>query len=73
MSVYKKEEPSFFDLSLQSILINQTLLPNEMVLVCDGPLTDELYAVIDKYQGVFPQILRVYKLENNVGLGASKW
>ena len=69
MSVYKKEEPSFFDLSLQSILINQTLLPNEMVLVCDGPLTDELYAVIDKYQSAFPQILRVYKLENNVGLG----
>ena len=69
MSVYKKEEPSFFDLSLQSILINQTLLPNEMVLVCDGPLTDELYAVIDKYQSAFPQILQVYKLENNVGLG----
>ena len=44
MSVYKKEEPSYFDLSLQSILVNQTLLPNEMVLICDGPLADELYA-----------------------------
>lgn len=69
MSVYKKEDPSYFDLSLQSILVNQTLLPDEMVLICDGPLTDALYAVIDKYQKLFPEILKVFKLENNVGLG----
>ena len=40
MSVYNKENPNFFDSALESNLINQTLKPNEFVLVCDGPLND---------------------------------
>lgn len=68
MSVYFKENPSYFDLSLESILIKQTLLPNEFVLVCDGELTPDLEAVIDKYMKIFPDILKVYRKENG-GLG----
>ena len=40
LSVYKKEQPIFFQQSLDSIF-NQTLLPDEIVLVKDGPLTDD--------------------------------
>lgn len=69
MSVYEKETPSFFDLSLESVLKNQTLPPNEMVLVCDGPLNLELDAVIEKYATQYHSIMRVYRLPVNGGLG----
>ena len=68
MSVYFKENPSYFDLSLESTLIKQTLLPNEFVLVCDGELTPELDTIIDKYMMMCPGILKVYRKENG-GLG----
>lgn len=68
MSVYYKEKPEYFDLSLESNLVNQTLTPNEFVLICDGELTPELDAVIEKYQKLFPEILKVYRKENG-GLG----
>ena len=69
MSVYHKENAAFFDLALHSILVEQGLLPTEFVLVCDGPLTPELDAVIDEYTQRFPKILRVFRTENNQGLG----
>lgn len=69
MSVYYKENPKHFDLALQHILIKQTLLPDEFVLVCDGPLTKELDEVIDKYAHVALNVLKVYRLEKNSGLG----
>ena len=68
MSVYYKENPVFFDLSLESNLVKQTLTPNEFVLVCDGALTTELEDVIKKYQSLYPDILKVYRKENG-GLG----
>ena len=68
MSVYYKERPEFFDLSLESNLVTQTLKPNEFVLICDGALTPELESVISKYQALFPDILKVYRKENG-GLG----
>lgn len=68
MSVYFKENPVFFDLALDSILVKQTLIPNEFVLVCDGNLTPELESVIEKYQKSFPEILKVFRKENG-GLG----
>lgn len=68
MSVYYKENAEYFDLSLESNLINQTLRPDEFVLVCDGDLTPELETVIDKYQKLVPDVLKVYRKENG-GLG----
>ena len=50
MSVYNKEKPEYLDLALKSNLENQTLRPNEMILICDGVLTEELYNVISKYE-----------------------
>jgi glycosyltransferase involved in cell wall biosynthesis len=69
MSVYHKENPEHFDLALHHILEEQTLLPNEFILVCDGPLNEELYAVIEKYSIAFPEVLKIFKLEKNGGLG----
>lgn len=69
MSVYCKENPDFFSMSLNSIF-NQTVLPSEVVLVEDGPLTPELYNVVDIFVGKHPEI-KVVPLEKNGGLGAA--
>ena len=45
MSVYRKENFEYFQTALDSV-INQTLQPDEIVIVEDGKLTDELYKVI---------------------------
>lgn len=54
MSVYKKENPEYFKASLESV-INQTMQPDEIVVIKDGPLTTELedvlQAVAEKLQG----------------------
>lgn len=48
MSVYSKERAAYLHESLTSIL-NQTVFPAEIVLVKDGPLTEELEAVINSF------------------------
>jgi len=52
LSVYKTESPIHFDRALQSVLADQTLCPDKVVLVEDGPLTQELYDVIEKWNGI---------------------
>lgn len=64
MSLYKKEHPEYLRLALDS-MINQTAKPDEIVLVEDGPLTDELYAVVEEYR----QYLHIVINEKNLGLG----
>lgn len=65
MSLYKKEKPEYLRLAIDS-MINQTVPPDEIVIVEDGPLTDELYAVLDEYS-----MLHRVKNETNLGLGIS--
>ena len=69
MSVYIKENPLFLEQSLTSILINQSLPPNEVVLVKDGLLSPELDAVILDFQEKYPECMKVIELESNHGLG----
>ena len=64
MSLYKKEHPEYLRLALDS-MINQTISPDEIVLVEDGPLTDELYDVIEEYRNH----IRIVVNERNLGLG----
>ena len=68
MSVYKSDNPDFFDRALSSITDEQTIIPNEIVLVVDGPVNAEINAVIDKYEGKY-EIFKVIRLEQNGGLG----
>ena len=69
MSVYYKEKGDYFDLSLKSNLDDQTRKPDEFVLVCDGELTEELDSIIEKYERKYPDIISVYRLNQNQGLG----
>ena len=62
MSVYYKEQPEYLQQSMESIL-HQTVPASDFVLVCDGPLTAELDAVIEKMQQLFGTVLHVHRLK----------
>ena len=64
MSVYYKEKPEYLQQSIESMLA-QTVKTDDFVLVCDGPLTLELDAVIADFE----KELHVVRLEKNMGLG----
>lgn len=68
MSVYEKEKAIYLKECLDSILINQSIMPNELVIVEDGPLTNELNITLDEYEQEYSFIKRI-KLEKNKGLG----
>ena len=42
MSVYKNDNADFLKLALKSIYEDQTVKPDEIVVVCDGPLTPQI-------------------------------
>lgn len=67
MSLYFKERPEFLRQSLDSVF-NQTVVPNEIVMVEDGPLTPELYNVLNEFATNHPELKRV-SLKENSGLG----
>jgi len=71
MPVYYKENPDFFKTALESV-INQTLMPNEVVIVKDGPLTPELDSVIENFVSKHPQLFNIVALEQNVGQGKAR-
>lgn len=68
LSLYIKEHPEFLKQSLDS-LFTQTLPPDEIVLVLDGPLTQELNEVVSAYATRYDRILKVVPLPQNLGLG----
>ena len=68
MSVYFKENPEWFDNSIKSML-EQTIFPDEFVIVEDGELTDDLDRVVEKYVKKFPNVFKIVKIEKNGGLG----
>lgn len=67
MSVYKKEKPEYLAQALDSV-INQTLVPDEILLMEDGPLTEELNQLIEEYKNKCPQLV-TFQFEENVQLG----
>lgn len=66
MSVYKNDLPSDFIVAVHSIYNEQTLKPSEIVLVVDGPISDELSNTIKKMQDEIP-VLKIIPLEQNMG------
>jgi glycosyltransferase involved in cell wall biosynthesis len=50
-------------------IISQTILPDEIVIVLDGAISDEVNSVLDKYLKANPKLYVIVPLEKNVGLG----
>lgn len=69
MCVYGKDDPNHFKIAVDSIL-NQTLEPDEVVLVVDGPVPDELDAIIKNYEE--DPLFKVVRLEVNRGHGDAR-
>lgn len=67
LSIYHKENPEYLRQCMDSIL-SQTLLPDEIVMVKDGPLTEELDAMLDEYQQKI-SYMKLVPLKVNLGLG----
>ena len=68
MSVYKNEKADYLRIAMNSMW-NQTVVTNDFVLICDGPLTEEIDEVIKDMQLQHPDKLHVIRLKQNRGLG----
>lgn len=66
MSVYYKENPLYLKQAIESIL-NQTLVPTEIVIVKDGKLTEELETILDDYLN--NSLFKIVGYDDNRGLG----
>lgn len=68
MAVYGKDDPQLFRHALQSVFDN-SLLPNEIWIVVDGPLSLELEVVLGQFEQDAPaQMMHVLRLPVNLGL-----
>ncbi len=68
ISVYKNDNAAQLERALQSITSLQTVSPSEIVLVVDGPISQELDEVIGNYEKN-KDIYKVIRLAQNAGLG----
>ena len=69
MSVYKNDHPEFLKLALQSIYEHQTVKPDEIVIVIDGPVGKEILDTLDSFSCDKQGVVKCYAQEKNMGLG----
>lgn len=69
MCVYNGDNAEHFCESLNSVF-NQTVIPDEVVLVVDGPVNDGINDVISRFEN--NSIFKVIRLEKNVGHGNAR-
>ena len=58
MSLYIKEKPEYLDMAIKS-MIEQTLEPDEIVIVKDGQITPQLQAVLNRYEKEYPRLFNI--------------
>lgn len=68
MSLYKNEKVEYLDKSIMSML-SQTVVPDEIVIVKDGPLTKELEDTLNNYLNSYPNLFKIIPSKENLGLG----
>lgn len=74
MCVYGGDNPEFFDAAVSSI-VDQTVLPSEIVLTVDGPIPNAIETVIEKYRTQLSNSaiqFRVVYLGKNMGHGEAR-
>lgn len=68
-SVYRNDKPEFVARALESITTAQSVKPDEVVLVVDGPVPDELRKLINDTAQSADNFYNVIWLPENKGLG----
>lgn len=69
MCVYGKDNPEWFETAVNSVL-NQTVVPDEVVLVVDGPVPETLDTVIKKFEQI--PCFKSVRLPVNMGHGEAR-
>lgn len=69
LPVYAGDRADFLRRAFASSVDEQTLPPDDVVIVQDGPLPDSLIEVCDELVATSPVAVRLVRLERNVGLG----
>ena len=65
---YCKEKADNLNLAIKSV-IEQTLKPNEILIIQDGELGEDLKSIIIKYKELYPELINIIKFEQNQGIG----
>jgi glycosyltransferase involved in cell wall biosynthesis len=71
MSVYGRDDPAHLVVAFRSVVHDQTRPPDDVVLVQDGPVPDELRAVINEVMDDSPAPVTLLSLEDNQGLAVA--
>ena len=67
MSVYSKTNTDDLKMSIDSML-NQTVIPEQFVIVLDGPVGQGLLELLATYQAEYSEIFSIVSLKENHGL-----
>lgn len=67
MSVYKNDIAQYVKMSIDSML-NQTIYPNQYIIVEDGKLKVDTEKMIKSYKDKYPDLFKIIKIEKNMGL-----
>lgn len=68
-SVYRNDKPEFVRVALDSMLVEQTLKPSEIVLVRDGFVPVDLERSLFEYEAKYSDVMHIIRLDKNGGLG----
>lgn len=67
MSCYKNDNPNHLKIAIESIF-NSSVLPDQYIIVVDGPVSIEIDLVLDSCVKKFP-VIELQRLKENQGLG----
>jgi glycosyltransferase involved in cell wall biosynthesis len=70
MSLYIKEDPEYLKQAVNSMIF-QTVKPDEIVIIKDGPLTDNLERVLNDFEKQYPGFFNIVSFKENLGLGTA--
>lgn len=71
MCVYEKDNPDWFEKALKSV-VEQTVKPDEIVLVVDGPIPEKIQSIIVKYSKILEGKFNTIYFPKNQGHGNAR-
>lgn len=67
MAVYLKDDPVLFEMAVESVF-NNSLRPDQVVIVADGELSLEIEDILVKLSGKYKNQIDLFRLSKNMGL-----
>lgn len=65
---YINDDVNDLDIAIKSVIQN-TVVPDEIIIMVDGPVHDQTKVLLDRYTKKYPDILKVIYQKNNQGRG----